>query len=186
MSEPSHRIRRTLLVGANPFVTLYADDRPTAYASLWRVDWSRWGSGSAVVLWVAGEVRVIGDDVEVAGAVERNLVRHFDEAKELPGWGRPAVEEAPTRVEVDPEAGATAVAGDVEIRIHKPLDARPFADPDFTIRGTSHGLAMQVAPCERARIRVAGKLLSGQPRVVWKDARPTSSAVVTFAESWSA
>ena len=33
------------LMGANPCVTLYDGDQATAYASVWRVDWSLRGSG---------------------------------------------------------------------------------------------------------------------------------------------
>ncbi|MFC7550786.1 hypothetical protein [Plantactinospora sp. GCM10030261] len=178
--------RKVLLAGANPYVTLFDGDRPTAYASMWRVDWSRWGSGAVVVLWEAGRLRILADAEPLASVVESSFVRHFDEARELPGWGAPVpVEVVAIQVRVDPDGGAVANAGDVTVELSEVRDARPFATADFPLGGRSHGLAMLMLPCAAATVRVGGRLLPGAPRTsVTEDGRFVSSAVATIHESW--
>lgn len=177
---------RPLLAGANPFVTLYADGVPTAYASVWRVDWSVKGSGAAIILWHAGMLRILSDAPELAAWVEAHFVRHFEEATALRSWPECArVEREHTRVRVDPASGAFASAGDVSVRVEGVLDARPVGIEDFPLKGVSHGLSMLVLPCERATISVGGSAVPGSPQVSWDFGTPSSSAVVTVHEAWS-
>ncbi|MEV4061895.1 hypothetical protein [Nonomuraea dietziae] len=177
--------REPLLAGANPFVTLYEEGRPTAYASVWRVDWSRYGSGAALVVWTPGGLRVIGDEPRLARWIEEHFVRHFDEAKALPSWPAVRVERAAVHVRIDPVRGAFAGAGDLTVRIGDPLDARPVGIADFPIQGVSHGLSMQLVPCRSASITVGGVAVPGAPAVTWNEGRPSSSAVTTVHEAWS-
>jgi hypothetical protein len=178
-------MRRLVLAGANPFVTLYDRDAPTAYASIWRVDWSAHGSGAAIVLWHGGRLRVITDAPALGGWLERRFVRHFDEATALPSWPSPVVETARTTVSVDPASGATASGADVQLRLAEPLDARPVGIADFPLDGVSHGLSMTVLPCAAAAITVDDQPVPGRPRVWQADGRPHSSAVTAVHESWS-
>lgn len=172
--------RRPLLAGANPFVTLYEGERPTAYASVWRVDWSTHGSGNVVILWTPGLLRIVGDDVRLAGWIEEHFVRNFDEALALPSWPSARVERASVSV-----GRASAEAGDIAISLDGVLDARPVGIADFPLRGVSHGLSMQILPCSRASISVGGVAVPGSPQVSWDGGRPSSSAVVTVHEAWS-
>lgn len=181
-----YAVRRPLLLGANPFATLYSGDEPSAYASVWRVDWSIWGSGNVLILWYDGRLHVVGDDGRLAGRIEEYFVRNFDEATALPGWPAATVTVAETAVNIDPTSGTTAHGGDITVRLSGILDARPFAAPEFPLHGRGHGLSMQVLPCAEATVTLAGRCLPGAPRVTRDDrGRPLSSAVCTLHEAWS-
>ncbi|MGR6918288.1 hypothetical protein ACU635_28930 [[Actinomadura] parvosata] len=177
--------RQPLLAGANPYVTLYDGAIPTGYASLWKIDWSTHGAGAVLIVWTPAGLRVVGGDARLAGWIVEHFVRHFDEATALPSWPAARVERAPVRLRVDPARGAFARAAGLEVAITGPLDARPFALADFPLQGVSHGLSMQVIPCEHASIKVDGRPVPGRPTVVRTDGRPASSAVTTVHEAWS-
>lgn len=177
--------RKPLLAGANPYVTLYEGAIPTGYASMWRVDWSTHGTGAVLVVWTPAGLRVVGDDPRLAAWIEEHFVRHFDEAKALPSWPAVRGEQATVQLHVDPAKGAFAQAADLTVSITGPLDARPFALADFPLQGVSHGLSMQIIPCEHASITVNGHAVPGRPAVIWSDGRPASSAVTTVHEAWS-
>jgi hypothetical protein len=177
--------REPLLAGANPYVTLYDGDTPTGYASAWRVDWSTHGTGAVLVVWTPAGLRVVGDDPRLAAWIEEHFVRHFDEARALPSWPAVRVKRAAVHLRVDPARGAFARAAGLAVSITGPLDARPFALADFPLQGVSHGLSMQVIPCEHASITFDGHAVPGKPAVVLTDGRPASSAVTTVHEAWS-
>jgi hypothetical protein len=179
-------MRRALLAGANPFVTLYDDGgAPAAYASLWRVDWSTHGPGNAIVLWHGGGVRVVTDAPALGGWLEEHFVRRFDEAIALPSWPSAVLVEAPVEIVVDPACGARAAGADVVVALGDPLDARPVGIADFPLDGVSHGLSMMAMPCATAKLTVGGAAVAGRPRV-WRDGdRPYSSAVTAVHEAWS-
>jgi hypothetical protein len=181
----SYVTRKPLLAGANPYVTLYDGDIPTGYASIWRVDWSTHGAGAVLVVWTPAGLRVVGDDPRLAAWIEEHFVRNFDEAEELPSWPAVRVRRAVVQVHVDPARGAFARAAGLAVSITGPLDARPFALADFPLQGVSHGLSMQVLPCEHASITVDGRAVPGEPTVIRSDGRPASSAVTTVHEAWS-
>ena len=177
-------MRRALLAGANPFLTLYDGGAPTAYASIWRVDWSVHGAGNAIVLWHAGAVRVLTDAPALGGWLEEHFVRRFDEATALPSWHRPTVAEVPVEVVVDPGGGARAAGADVVVTLGDPLDARPVGVADFPLDGVSHGLSMMAMPCATATLTIGGDAVAGAPRV-WRDGgRTHSSAVTAVHEAW--
>lgn len=177
--------RKPLLAGANPYVTLYDGDTPTGYASMWRVDWSTHGAGAVLVVWTPAGLRVVGDDPRLAAWIEEHFVRNFDEARALPSWPAARVERAAVQLRVDPAEGAFARTAGLAVSIGGLLDARPFALADFPLQGVSHGLSMQVIPCEHASITVNGRPVPGKPTVIRPDGRPASSAVVTVHEAWS-
>ncbi|GAA3257328.1 hypothetical protein [Nonomuraea helvata] len=177
--------REPLLAGANPYVTLYDGTTPTGYASMWKVDWSTHGTGAVLVVWTPAGLRVVGDDPRLAAWIEEHFVRHFDEATALPSWPAVRVERAAVHLRIDPAKGAFARAAGLEVSITGTLDARPFALADFPLQGVSHGLSMQVIPCEHASITVNGHAVPGSPTVIRSDGRPASSAVTTVHEAWS-
>jgi hypothetical protein len=80
--------RRIILAGANPGLRLFDEaGKVTAYASIWTVDWSIRGAGTAVVLWFDGIVRVVSEDVDLAAWLERYFVRSFLEVPSVT-WSR--------------------------------------------------------------------------------------------------
>jgi len=104
----------TLLVGANPGVRLFADGQVTAFASLWRVDWSVRGAGAAIVLWHAGVVRLLTTDADLGRWLERDFTRHFPEVDSL-AWTEPEPEVCEVDVSVDLTHGVRATGGDVRV-----------------------------------------------------------------------
>jgi hypothetical protein len=174
---------RVILCGANPGVRLFDGDVVTAYASVWVVDWSSLGSGSAIVLWHADAVRVLTDNPELGRWLERDFTRHFPEADGLP-WPEPAPEKATVDVRLDLAHGVTARAGDVEVTMSGVLDRRFFQTDEFPLDGVPHGLRLVSAPAAEASISVGGRRLPGSPTTGGPPERPTSSAFLTTAEVW--
>lgn len=119
-------------MGANPGVRLFVGDDVTAYASIWRVDWSQRGSGAAIVLWRAGDVRVLASDVELGRHLERDFTRHFPEVSGLP-WHPVDPEQCRVEIDLDLERGLRAVGADVEITMSGVLDRRAFTTDDFAL-----------------------------------------------------
>jgi hypothetical protein len=172
-----------VLVGANPGVLLRAGGEVTAFASVWQVDWSERGSGPAVVLWHAGRVRLLGPDAALGGWLADTFVRHFGEVAGLP-W-EPAVEEAAVDLDLDLGKGLTAKAADVTVEVSGVLDRRVFAAGEMILGGVRYALTNVYAPCREARITVAGSPVPGSPEVDDAGDKPSSSAFLAVAESWT-
>ncbi|MPZ82671.1 MAG: hypothetical protein GEV28_20620 [Actinophytocola sp.] len=174
---------RVILCGANPGVRLFDGDTVTAYASVWVVDWSERGAGSAIVLWHDGVVRVLGEDPAFGGWLERAFTRHFPEADGLP-WPEPTPERTAVEVRLDLGTGLSARAGDVEITMSGVLDRRAFETDEFPLDGVPHGLRLVTAPTSDATIEVGGRRLAGTVTRGGSADRPSSSAFLTTAEVW--
>ncbi|GAA4901693.1 hypothetical protein LX16_0371 [Stackebrandtia albiflava] len=172
-----------LLVGANPIVRLFEAGRVTVLASVWRVDWSVRGNGTALVLWHDGAVRLLGDNPDLARWLCRDFTRHFPEAAGLP-WNEPDVENTPVEVSVNLAEGVRAKAGDVTVEAHGPLGHRRFSTEDFRLAGRPHGLSLVSAPMAEAGVTVAGRAVPGAVRREGDRNRPVSSAFATEAETW--
>jgi hypothetical protein len=174
---------RVILCGANPGVRLFDGDTVTAFASVWVVDWSERGSGNAIVLWHHDVVRVLADDPELGGWLERAFVRHFPEVEGLL-WAQPSPERAAVDVRLDLAEGLSARAGDVEVTMSGVLDRRAFATDEFLLDGVPHGLRLVIAPMSSATIRVGGRPIAGAVTRGGTADRPSSSAFLTTAEVW--
>lgn len=174
---------RVILCGANPGVRLFDGDTVTAYASVWVVDWSERGAGSAIVLWHDGVVRVLGADPVLGTWLERTFTRHFPEADGL-AWPEPTPERAEVEVRLDLADGLTARAGEVEITMSGVLDRRAFETDAFPLDGVPHGLRLVTAPTAEATIAIGGRRLAGSVTRGGTAERPTSSAFLTTAEVW--
>jgi hypothetical protein len=173
-----------VLCGANPGVRLFEGDTVTAFASVWTVDWSVRGAGTALVLWHDGQVRVLGADPDLAGWLADHFVRHFPEVDGLP-WPAPTVSRAEVTVALDLDSGLVATAADVEVTMSGVLDRRTFGTDDFALDGVPHGLQLLLAPMAEATITVAGQRLPGAVTVGGTPSRPSSSAFLAAAEVWS-
>jgi len=174
-----------ILVGANPLVRLFGSDATTvtALASVWVVDWSVRGRGTALVLWHAGEVRALGSDPGLAYWLAQDFTRHFPEAAGLP-WPEPVPHEVPVHVDLDLEKGLTATAGDVTVELSGVLDRRVFATDAFDLGGVPHGLSLVLAPVAGAAITVGGAPVEGHVLRSGPPERPSSSAFLAAAEVW--
>src|ERR1044071_2131582 len=102
-----------ILAGSNPGVRLTDGDVVTAFASVWTVDWSVRGAGTALVLWHDDRVRAVSADPDLAGWLAQHFVRHFPEVDGLP-WPEPEVEAAPVSVGLDLTTGLIARGAGIE------------------------------------------------------------------------
>jgi len=175
---------RILLAGANPGVTLTRDGEPTVFASIWVVDWSVRGAGTAIVLWHNATVRILTARPELGEWLEHRFVRHFPEVSGL-SWARPEVQRADVTAEIDLAGRVGAAAGDVEITMSGVLDRRLFATDDFRLDGVPHSLTLLLAPMRAASVTIAGRPVPGQVAHSGTPDRPSSSAFATTAEVWS-
>jgi hypothetical protein len=177
--------RSVILAGANPGVRLFdAAGKVAAFGSIWQVDWSERGSGSVIVLWHDGTVRVVSEDADLASWLERYFVRSFLEVQGLQ-WPEPVVERDLVQVSLDLSDGMTAKGADIQIEMSGVLDRRVFTTDRYLLSGVEHSLSLLIAPVRSARIDVGGETLPGHIRADTGGAKPSSSAFLTTAEVWS-
>lgn len=171
------------LIGANPGLTLFTADDRTAFASVWRVDWSERGPGHALVLWFAHQLRVVAPVPVLGEWLATDFVRHFPEVEGL-DWGTPVTTVAPVRWQLDLATGFRAEADDIVVEIDGPMDRRMLTVDEFDLGGESHQLSTVYMPCRAGRITVAGIPLPGRPQVT-ETPRASSTAFLADAEVWS-
>jgi hypothetical protein len=168
-----------LLVGSNPGLALHdGDGPPVAFASVWRVDWSVRGTGTALVLSHAGRVRVVTPVPDLGRWLADAFNRHFPEVAGLP-WGEPEVTAAPVHLDLDLATGLRATAADVTVEISAPMDRRRVDVESFP--GNGLRLSTVYTPCSKARLTIAGRRVDGAPRVTGT----SSTAFLADAEVWS-
>lgn len=176
--------RKVILVGANPGITLFDGDAVTAYASVWRVDWSEYGSGTAIVTWHDGRVDLFTDTPVLGRWLESHFTRHFPEVAGLP-WPEPVLHRVRALVDIDLDDGMRAHAGDLRVNISGILQRRAFATDEFPLgEGGEHSLSLVTAPSEQAWIARRGRRLPGEVDLGGTPERPSSSAFVAVAEVW--
>lgn len=174
------------LIGANPGLTLYAGEggeRRVGFASVWRVDWSTHGAGTAIVTWHGGQTQVVTATPELGRWLATEFTRHFPEVRGLP-WPDPRVVTAPVALELDLARGVRARGADVEVEITGPLDRRLVRVDEFDLGGAPNALSTVLIPCRSGRLRIAGAVVPGAPRVVTTP-RVSSSAFLADAEVWT-
>jgi len=169
-------------MGANPCVTLYEGERATAYASIWRVDWSLRGKGHALVLGTPGRIRIIGPDAELALWLGAEFNRHIRSVSADIAWSEPELTQAPVRFELDLETGLYASADDVTVEIARPIERYLTRKNDYDLGGTPNILSTVWMPCRKGSIAVGGKPLPGAIRI--DEGQPMSSAFIAEAEVW--
>jgi hypothetical protein len=175
-----------VLLGYNPGVQLVGDDgKPTAFVSIWGVDWSLRGHGQAIVAVYDGKVRVLGPDPELGRWLAEYFVRHFPDLEDLP-WAEPAIEETTVQVELDLATGVHAAAGDLRVRMGDVLGRRAVSIDAFPLGDDvpPHALTMALAPCAYAEITVGGRRLNGHVEVSGTPDRPSSTAYISHTETW--
>lgn len=172
------------LIGANPCVTLYSGDQPVAFASVWRVDWSERGAGTAIVLGDSSGVRVIGSDPALGCWLADSFNRHFDDVLAGLPWSAPAVTTAPVTITQDLATGLRAAGADVVVEINEPLDRRHVTVDAYDLGGTVNALSTVFMPCRHGAITVGGVSVDGVPLTPTRPTGPTSTAFLADAEVW--
>lgn len=169
-------------MGANPCVTLYDGDQATAYASVWRVDWSLRGTGHALVLGTPEQVRIIGPDAALGAWLGNEFNRHFKDVNATIGWFEPELTVAPVEFRLDLAEGLRASADDVSVEITGPTERYLTRNDEYDLGGTPNILSTVWIPCRQGSISVDGARLAGEARV--DAAQPMSSAFLAEAEVW--
>jgi hypothetical protein len=170
------------LMGANPCVTLYDGGRATAYASVWRVDWSPRGSGHALVLGTPERIRIIGPDPDLGVWLGTEFNRHIISVAGGIAWSEPELTVAPVRFELDLATGFRAAADDVTVEITGPIERYLTRNDAYDLGGTPNILSTVWIPCREGTIAVGGVPLAGSIKV--DPAKPMSSAFIADAEVW--
>ncbi|SDE11751.1 hypothetical protein [Glycomyces harbinensis] len=171
-----------LVLGANPCITLYDGDRTTAFASVWRVDWSTHGSGHALVLGTRERIRIIGPDLELAAWLGTEFNRHLTAVRSGIEWREPELTAAPVEFRLDLERGLDVVGDDVSVTIAGPIDRFLTRNDEYDLGGTPMILSTVWIPCAEGSIAVGGGRLPGAPRV--DPDGPSSTAFIAEAEVW--
>ena len=173
------------LVGANPAALLWDGGEPTAFVSVWQVDWSTEGAGGAIVLLRPGELRVLCDPPVLGRWLFETFVTHVKELNNFPDRpARPSVEGASVKIDLDLTAGLHATAGDVNVRITGILDRRRTLENGLRLGNVPWSLSQVYMPCRSARIEAGGAVVPGVPRL--KEGPPVaSSAFLAVAETWA-
>jgi hypothetical protein len=175
-------------MGANPGLSLFRDDdpeaAPVAYASVWRVDWSPRGAGTAIVVWHDGRARVVTSWPALGLWLAGAFTRHFPEVRRLP-WPEPgpALTEADVRIEMDLATGMVASGSDVEVRIADPMAHELVVVEDFALGPAVNHLSTVYIPCRTGSLSIGGATVDGAPRVR-PGADPSSTAFLADAEVW--
>lgn len=175
--------RTPILRGANPTAQLLDGDETVAIASVWRVDESPMGSGTALILWHAGRVRIIGVDPGLTSWLSGRFVRHFPRAEGL-DWSQVEVRTDEVEVELS-ETSLVARAVGIEIRIDDVLAEQAVDTDAFVLDGVEHSLALRMLPCRTATIVLDGERVAGEPRVDDATVPPQSTAFLALDEVWS-
>ena len=170
------------LMGANPCVTLYDGGQATAYASVWRVDWSQRGGGHALVLGTPERIRIIGPDADLGAWLGDEFNRHIRSVSAGIAWSEPEFTVAPVRFGLDLAAGFRASADDVTVEISGPIERYLTRNDEYDLGGTPNILSTVWIPCKQGSIAVRGVRLAGSIRV--DTAKPMSSAFIAEAEVW--
>ena len=174
-----------VLVGANPGLQLFDDAGVVAAASLWTVDWSVWGVGTAMIVADRSGWRTIGTDEHLARILLERFTRHFPE---FSGLGpTDDITHLDDRVEISSDlfSGLRASGGGVRLRIGGVKDRRQFADPSFPLGDTSLALSNVYLPCELGELSIDGASVEGAPKCEYVGGRWSSTSYLAVAEVWS-
>jgi len=173
-----------VLIGSNPGLLLYRDEHPVAFASVWSVDWSRWGGGSVIVVATEFGWLTAADDEHFARILLDRFTRHLPEAEEF-AWDSRVHHVAGTpRIELDPAKGMRATAPGIAVAISEVLDRRHFVDPAFRLGSSAVGLSNVYLPCAQGTLSLDGEVVPGEPSVAAQADPPSSTAYLALAEVW--
>ena len=164
----------TVFVGSNPAVVIRRDGQPEAFASVWVSDWSTHGDGSVLVLVQPGQVRVVGERLDLARWIADTFVRHFGETQEI-GWEHPSYDHSPVDVSLELNHGMRARGGDIGVELMQPAAPRAIRQDNIDLGGVSYNLCNVTSACASARVSIGGVVLHG-------DADP---AFLAMAEVWT-
>jgi hypothetical protein len=165
-------------------VTLYAGDRPVAFASVWRVDWSERGAGNAIVVGNGAGVRVVGADPTLGCWLAESFNRYFEDVLAGLPWSPPRPTAASVEITQDLATGLRATGADVVVEISEPLDRRLVRVDAYDLGGIPNALSTVFMPCRHGAISIGGIPVEGTPLTPARPTGPVSTAFLADAEVW--
>ncbi|MDQ1595564.1 MAG: hypothetical protein QOH40_2120 [Arthrobacter pascens] len=184
--------RSVALIGANYGLALHPVDRhgvhvpgepASCFASFWVADWSKWGTGTVLLVATLQGWRSYGSNEFFAATLANELTRYFPEAARFPLNGISHTQDD-FEVKVNLERGFKATGRRAALEITGVLDRRQFAAPDFQLGPASASLTNVYLPCSTGRLSEFGVEWPGAPTVYPGPRGPASSAYLAVAESW--
>jgi hypothetical protein len=191
-SIPASSWRRSLaFVGANPGLALHPVDAQgvqipgeaaSCFASFWMAEWSRWGTGNALLVATLQGWRSYGTNEYFAATLATELTRYFPEAARFPLDGMTHTRDE-FDVDLDLERGFRATGRKAELELSGILDRRHFSS-DFQLGPNSAALNNVYLPCSNGRLAEFGVEWPGAASVYAGPRGPSSSGYIAVAESW--
>ncbi|GAA1274531.1 hypothetical protein [Arthrobacter pascens] len=184
--------RSVALIGANYGLALHPVDRhgvhvpgepASCFASFWVADWSKWGTGTVLLVATLQGWRSYGSNEFFAATLANELTRYFPEAARFPLNGISHTQDD-FEVKVNLERGFKATGRRAALEVTGVLDRRQFAAPDFQLGPASASLTNVYLPCSTGRLSEFGVEWPGAPTVYPGPRGPSSSAYLAVAESW--
>lgn len=192
-STPGGAWRRSLaFVGANHGLALHPvnangeqvpGEAASCFASFWMAEWSRWGTGKALIIATLQGWRSYGSNEYFAATLATELTRYFPEAARFPLIGISHTQDE-FDVDLDLEHGFRATGRKAELELSGVLDRRHFSQPDFQLGSNSGALSNVYLPCSSGRLAEFGVEWPGAPSVYAGPRGPSSSGYMAVAESW--
>ena len=185
--------RNVALIGANFGLALHPVDRngvhiagepASCFASFWLADWSRWGSGTVLMVATLQGWRSYGSNELLASSLATELTRFLPEAARFP-LGAVSHTGDEFDVELDLERGFRATGRQAAIEISGVLDRRQFSAPDFPLGPASASMSNVYHPCSGGKLSEFGVEWPCAPTVYPGPRGPSSSAYMALAESWA-
>ena len=186
--------RRTLaFIGVNAGLALHPvnsggmllpGEPASCFASFWMADWSRWGTGHALLVATPQGWRSYGTSESFAASLATELTCHFPEAARFPLGGISHTRDE-FDVELDAGQGLRATGRKAELEISGVLDRRQFAAPNFQLGDSIAALSNVYLPCGTGRLMEFGVEWPGAASMYAGPVGPASSAFVAVAESWA-
>lgn len=174
-----------VLTGSNPGLTLYRGSQAVAFASLWSVDWSVWGSGLVLVTLTEDGWRTAGRDRHFARILVDRFNRFFPEAASLPVGAGVNHHDDDVVASISLTRGVTAGGGGVELRLSGVRERRAFYEPAFDLGDVRWSVRNVYAPCEAGELRIDGVAVDGEPATSEIGGRFTSSSFIATSEVWT-
>jgi hypothetical protein len=185
--------RNVALIGANFGLALHPVDRngvhipgepASCFASFWVADWSRWGTGTVLMVATLQGWRSYGSNEFFASSLATELTRFFPEAARFP-LGAVSHTQDEFDVELDLERGFRATGRRAALEISGVLDRRQFSAPDFQLGPASASMSNVYHPCSGGKLSEFGVEWPGAPTVYPGPRGPSSSAYMAVGESWA-
>jgi hypothetical protein len=184
--------RSVALIGANYGLALHPVDRngihvpgepASCFASFWTAEWSKWGSGAALLVATLQGWRSYGSNEFFAATLATELARHLPEAARFPLTAISHTQDDFT-VQLDLERGFSATGRRAALEISGVLDRRQFSAPDVQLGPAGASMSHVYLPCGEGRLSEFGVEWPGAPTVYPGPRGPSSSAYLAVAESW--